>query len=153
MNVEFTLLPEAVGTAQAGSKKAILNQLADRFANVYDLRHDLIVERIEQREALGSTGFGRGVAIPHSRIPELHRPVAAFLRLDAPVDFDAADGISVDIVFGLLSPESSGTAHLHALAAISRMMRDERVHEALIQAPGTEALYSLLSNAIDRNAA
>jgi PTS system nitrogen regulatory IIA component len=153
MNVDFTLLPEAVGTAQAGSKKAILGQLADRFAKVYGLRYDLVVERIEQREALGSTGFGRGVAIPHTRISELRRPVAAFLRLDASVDFDAADGIPVDIIFGLLSPETSGTAHLHALAAISRMMRDERMHEALVQAPGAEALYSLLSNVIDRNAA
>jgi len=153
MDANFILLPEAVGTAQAGTKKVILGQLADRFAAVYGLDRDLVVERLEEREAIGSTGFGRGVAIPHARIPELHRPVAAFLRLDAPAEFDAADGMPVDIVFGLLSPETSGAAHLHALAAISRMMRDERMHEMLVEAPGPEALYGLLSNVIDRNAA
>lgn len=152
MNEDFTLLPEAVGTAQASSKKVILGQLADRFANVYDLHPNLVAEQIGQREALGSTGFGRGVAIPHSRLPDLQRPVAAFLRLDAPVDFDAADGMPVDIIFGLLSPETCGTAHLRALAAISRMMRDQRMHDSLVQAPGAEALYSLLSNVIERNA-
>jgi len=102
---------------------------------------------------LGSTGFGRGVAIPHARIGDLNRPVAAFLRLEAPVAFDAADGMPVRFVFGLLSPEQAGVSHLHALAAISRLMRDERMHEALTQAPGPEALFGVLSNVIDRDAA
>lgn len=75
-----------------------------------------------------------GVAIPHARIPELNRPVAAFFRLESPVAFDAADGMPVDMVFGLLSPEQAGAAHLHALAAISRMMRDEALHVALGEA-------------------
>lgn len=153
MNALFTLLPEAVGTARAGSKKTILEMLADRFASVYDLDRQLVLEHIEQRELLGSTGFGRGVAIPHARLPGLGRPVAAFLRLDAPVAFDSADGIAVDIVFGLLSPQNAGTTHLHALAAISRMMRDDRMHQALVEAPSAEALYSLLSNVSDRDAA
>jgi PTS system nitrogen regulatory IIA component len=83
----------------------------------------------------------------------VNRPVAAFLRLDAPVDFNAADGIPIDLVFGLLSPDNAGAAHLHALAGISRMMRDERMHVALTHAPGAEALYSLLCNVIDRDAA
>jgi PTS system nitrogen regulatory IIA component len=81
------------------------------------------------------------------------RPVAAFLRLEAPVAFDAVDGQPVDLVFGLLSPEHAGAAHLHALAAISRLMRDERMHAALAQAPGAEAIYGLLSNVVDRGAA
>ncbi len=149
----FTLLPEAVGTIGADSKQAILKALAERFASVYGLDAKRVFEGIEQREALGSTGFGRGVAIPHARIEGVHRPVAAFLRLDAPVDFDAADGMPVDLVFGLLSPEHAGAAHLHALAAISRMMRDEGMHASLTQAPGPEALYGLLCNVIDRDAA
>lgn len=149
----FTLLPEAVGTIRADSKAAILQQLAARFAGVYGLDPEAVRARIEEREALGSTGFGRGVAIPHARITGLGRPVAAFLRLESPVGFDAADGLPVDIVFGLLSPEQAGAAHLHALAAISRMMRDERMHTALAQAPSAEALYGLLSNVIDRDAA
>lgn len=153
MNALFTLLPEAVGTIDADSKTAILDVLAERFAGVYGLDKAQVLDRIEERERLGSTGFGRGVAIPHARLESVSRPVAVFLRLTSPVAFDAADGMPVDLVFGLLSPEQAGAAHLHALAAISRMMRDEAMHSALVQAPGEEALYGLLSNVIDRDAA
>ena len=153
MSALFTLLPEAVGTIRADSKPAILEQLADLFAGVYGLVAADVLERIEERERLGSTGFGRGVAIPHARHADIARPVAVFLRLESPVGFDAADDMPVDLVFGLLSPEQAGAAHLHALAAISRMMRDERMHEALSQATSDEALYSLLSNVIDRDVA
>lgn len=153
MSPLFTLQPEAVGIIAADSKEAILASLADRLAGVYGLNAAMVLERIEEREKLGSTGFGRGVAIPHARIDGLARPVAAFLRLETPADFDAADGLPVDLVFGLLSPQQAGVAHLHALAAISRMMRDDRMHEALSQAPGSEALYGLLCNVIDRDAA
>jgi nitrogen PTS system EIIA component len=153
MTALFTLPPEAVGTIHADSKQDILNRLAGHFATVYGLEAGLVRERLEERERLGSTGFGRGVAIPHARIPGIARPMAAFLRLSAPVAFDAADDMPVDLVFGLLSPEQAGAAHLHALAAISRMMRDERMHAALSQAPGDEAVYGLLSNGNDRNAA
>lgn len=149
----FTLLPEAVGAIRADSKTAILGALADMFASVYALDRAEILRRIEQRESLGSTGFGRGVAIPHARVSGLGRPVAVFLRLESPVDFDSADGQPVDLVFGLLSPEQAGATHLHALAAISRMMRDERMHGALVEAREPEALYGLLSNVIDRDAA
>jgi len=153
MTALFTLLPEAVGTIEADSKAAILEVLAQRFAGVYALDPAEVRNRIEERERLGSTGFGRGVAIPHARISGLVHPVAVFLRLKRPVAFDAADDMPVDLVFGLLSPEQAGAAHLHALAAISRMMRDERMHTALSQAPGEEAVYGLLSNVIDRDAA
>jgi nitrogen PTS system EIIA component len=155
----FTLLPEAVATIQAGSKgqaeskAVVLDCLAERFASIYDLDRASVREAIAQREQLGSTGFGRGVAIPHARMAGLNRPIAVFLRLDTPVDFDSADGVPVDLVFGLLSPEQAGATHLHALAAISRMMRDERMHAALVDAPGAEALYGLLCNVIDRDAA
>ena len=153
MTALFTLHPDAVGTIRAESKAEILSQLAQRFASVYALDASVIRDRIAEREKLGSTGFGRGVAIPHARIPDIARPVAVFLRLESPVSFDSADDMPVDMVFGLLSPEQAGAAHLHALAAISRMMRDEAMHSALAQAPGDEAIYGLLSNGIDRNAA
>ncbi|KHK89613.1 PTS sugar transporter subunit IIA [Novosphingobium malaysiense] len=149
----FTLLPEAVTAARADSKDLILGQLAALFAEVYDLDRDAVLARIVEREELGSTGFGRRIAIPHARLPGLGRPVAAFMRLESPIEFDSADGMPVDLVFGLLSPEGAGATHLHALAAISRMMRDERMHEALLEAPGPEVLFSLLSNVIDRDAA
>jgi len=149
----FTLLPEAVGAIRADSKPAILGQLADRFATVYALDREDVLAKLQEREKLGSTGFGRGVAIPHARLAGVSRPVAALLRLEAPVAFEAADGRPVDIVFGLLSPEHAGATHLHALAAISRMMRDEEMHAALTQAPGPEAIYGLICNVIDRDAA
>ncbi|MFM2301015.1 MAG: hypothetical protein RLZZ84_751 [Pseudomonadota bacterium] len=153
MTALFQLQPEAVDVVDVESKAAILEQLAARFASVYGLDATLVLERIEEREKLGSTGFGRGVAIPHARLPGLTRPVAAFFRLESPVAFDAADGMPVNMVFGLLSPEAAGAAHLHALAAISRMMRDDAMHGALAEAPGNEALYALLANSIDRDAA
>jgi len=153
MSSLFNLLPDAVTTASGDTKASILGRLAGIFSDVYGLDGETVLKRMLEREALGSTGFGRRIAIPHARLPGLNRPVAVFIRLDSPVEFDSADGQPVDIVFGLLSPEGAGATHLHALAAISRMMRDERMHEALIEAPGAEALYSLLSNVIDRDAA
>ena len=149
----FLLEPEAVATAQAADKRAVLAALADRLAAVYALDRNEVLERIDERERLGSTGFGRGVAVPHARIANLGAPVAAFLRLEAPVDFAAADAMPVRLVFGLLSPEQGGAAHLQALAAISRMMRDERMRTNLEAAPDAEALYGLLCNVIDRDAA
>jgi PTS system nitrogen regulatory IIA component len=153
MTALFTLQPEAVATVDADSKPAILDALAARFAAVYGLDRKTVLDAILERESLGSTGFGRGVAIPHARIESVNRPVAAFLRLQAPIDFNAADGAPIDFVFGLLSPEGAGAAHLHALAAISRLMRDDRMHRALVDAPGAEAIYGLLCNVIDRDAA
>jgi PTS system nitrogen regulatory IIA component len=149
----FNLLPEAVGTIGAVAKSAIIDQLASRFATVYGLDRAIVLARIEERERLGSTGFGRGVAIPHARMAGLDTPVAVFLRLKSPVVFDAADDMPVDLVFGLLSPEHAGAVHLHALASISRLMRDDRMHIALSQAPSDEAIFGLLSNVIDRDAA
>ena len=153
MSSLFTLLPQAVTSANLDSKSEILEYLSGLFANVYGLEHGSVLSHILERETLGSTGFGRRIAIPHARIGQLKRPVAAFIRLESPVDFASADGIPVDLVFGLLSPEGAGATHLHALAAISRMMRDERMHMALLEASNAEALYSLLSNVIERDAA
>lgn len=153
MTALYTLLPEAVATIRADGKAAILHALAARFAEVYGLDAAAVLAGIEEREKLGSTGFGRGVAIPHARIAGLSRPVAAFLRLEAPVLFDSADAMPVDLVFGLLSPEQAGAAHLHALAAISRTMRDEAMHAALSRAANAEEIYGLLYNVIDRDAA
>jgi PTS system nitrogen regulatory IIA component len=149
----YSIKPEAVAMAPAADKPAILAQLSQLFARGWGLDPALVLEQLDEREKLGSTGFGRGVAIPHARIAGLNRPVAALLKLPQPVDFASADGMPVDLVFGLLSPENSGATHLHALAAISRLVRDERVHEALSEAPDAEALYGLLTNVSDRDAA
>jgi len=153
MSPLFSIKPEAVSIIDAVDKHAILQKLSETFAASYGLDASYVLEHLEERERLGSTGFGRGVAIPHARIGGIQRPVSALLKLRHPAEFAAADGLPVDIVFGLLSPENSGATHLHALAAISRLMRDERVHEALSDAPNQEALYGLLTNATDRDAA
>lgn len=153
MTALFTLDPLAVRMVRAETKQQILSELADCFATVYSLDRASVLERVEERERLGSTGFGRGVAIPHARLENLPRPVATFFRLENPVEFDAADGMPVDCVFGLLSPEQAGATHLQALAAISRLMRDERMHERLLAAPDADAIYALLVNVIDRDAA
>ncbi|WP_114521209.1 PTS sugar transporter subunit IIA [Altererythrobacter sp. ZODW24] len=153
MSAEFKIIPEAVIAASPEDKPAILKALADVFARAYSRDATEVLESLQEREQLGSTGFGRGVAIPHARIEGLARPMAACLRLNQPVDFDAADGMPVDLVFGLISPAEGGTAHLHALAAISRLLRDEAMHEALTEAPDEEALRGLLTNISDRDAA
>jgi PTS system nitrogen regulatory IIA component len=153
MTALFTLLPEAVVTVKVDSKPAVLDLLAGRFSQVYGLDRAIVLGALQEREQLGSTGFGRGVAIPHARIGLVEHPVAAFMRLESPVGFDAADDMPVDLVFGLLSPEAAGVVHLHALAAISRMMRNDKMHAALAEAPSNEALFSLIANVIDRDAA
>lgn len=153
MDVVFKLLPEAVWLDRPSDKQGILAALAHRFAKVYALDEAGVLDGLEEREALGSTGFGRGIALPHARIDGLRRPVAALLKLGQPVDFAAADRLPVDLVIGLLSPTNAGATHLHALAALSRMVRDEHMHRALTEAPDTETLYALLTNAADRDAA
>lgn len=153
MNASFAIKPEAVAILCAKDKPAILEELARLFEKAWDLNAEQVLENLEEREMLGSTGFGRGVAIPHARLAGVARPIAALIRLQRQVDFDAADGMPVELVIGLLSPENSGVAHLHALAAISRLVRDERMRDALVEAPDEEAIYGLLTNATDRDAA
>jgi PTS system nitrogen regulatory IIA component len=153
MSPLFSMKPESVAILDAADKQAVLVALSQAFARAWNLDAGQVLEQLEEREKLGSTGFGRGVAIPHARMPGLQRPVAALLKLSQPIDFAAADGLPVDLIVGLISPENSGATHLHALAAISRLMRDERVHEALSEAPDEEALFSLMNNAADRDAA
>lgn len=153
MDALLRLPPEAVKTIAAATKPEILALLAEHFAAVYGLDAAEVLEGLEEREKLGSTGFGRGVAIPHARLDALSRPVVALLRLEESCDFGAADGMPVDLVFGLLSPTNAGATHLHALAAISRLARDEEMHRQLTEAPDSEALYALIANAVDRDAA
>jgi nitrogen PTS system EIIA component len=150
MTALFSIDQQAVRVIRAESKAQILTTLAECFGAVHGLDPAHVLERILEREALGSTGFGRGVAIPHARIDGLTRPVVAFLRLEQPVDFDAADGMPVDCVFGLLSPDQAGALHLQALAAISRLTRDDRMRGRLAAAPDADALYAVLVNAVDR---
>ena len=147
------MVPEAVVCTRVNDKRQVLTEISDCFARVYGIDEVSILDGLEQREALGSTGFGRGVAIPHCRSTEVNRPTLAVLKLEQPVDFAAADAMPISLAFGLVSPENAGATHLHALAAISRLLRDEVMVSALIDAPDAEAVFGLLTNQFLRDAA
>ncbi|AWW73219.1 transcriptional regulator [Erythrobacter sp. KY5] len=153
MDVNIKLEPEAIGFARLASSQQVLDHLSQLYAKAYGLEPAEVLDGLEQREALGSTGFGRGVAIPHCRSSSVNRPTMAILKLEQPVDFKSVDTVPVSLAFGLVSPESAGATHLHALAAISRMVRDEAMLVALTEAPDPDALFGLLTNQLLRDAA
>ncbi len=153
MSANYYIIPEAIATDSVANRGEALEKLARLFADAYALDFHQVLEALEEREALGSTGFGRGVAIPHARVAGIIRPSAAVLRPEKPIDFDSADGMPVNLVIGMLSPDGAGITHLHALAAISRMVRDEDIRDALASAPDPDALFALITNAVDSDAA
>lgn len=153
MDVNLALSPQAIAFARLDSKPKVLARTAQLLAAAYGLDEIEVLENLEAREALGSTGFGRGVAIPHCRSKDIRRPSLALIRLDAPLDYAAADSRPVTLVCGLVSPENAGATHLHALAAISRLTRDETMLQMLADAPNPEAAYALLTNQFLRDAA
>jgi PTS system nitrogen regulatory IIA component len=115
----------------AKTKKQLLHDLAERAAALTGLRGRDILEAVLERERVGSTAMGRGIAIPHGRVVGLQRIVSVFARLDQPIDFEAADEEPVDLVFLLLAPEHAGADHLKALARISRLLREPATIEKL----------------------
>jgi len=153
MDVNIAMRPEAVTLTRLDNKHSILERLADLFETAYGMNSESVLEGLEQREALGSTGFGKGVAIPHCRSAQIKRPTVALIKLDQACDFGAADAEPVSLIFGLVSPENAGATHLHALAAISRLARDDMMLQALGDADDAETLFALLTNQFLRDAA
>ncbi len=153
MDVNITMLPEAAAIDRISTRQQVLERISTLFQDVYGLDSGEVLDGLEQREKLGSTGFGRGVAIPHCRSAAVSRPTLVLLRLEQPIDFAAADAVPVSLFFGLVSPENAGATHLHALAAISRFARDETMLAALSDAPDTEAIFAVLTNQFLRDAA
>lgn len=140
--------PDALATGLvANGKKALFQKIATLAAQAYNLDADIVVEALAERERLGSTGFGGGVAIPHAKIQGLSRMCGVVILLDPPVPFDAIDDAPVDIVFALLSPVDSGAEHLKTLARVSRYLRDETHVARLRGAQSTGALHALLTAA------
>jgi PTS system nitrogen regulatory IIA component len=137
----------------APNKKALFQQLAQTAAAQTGLDARLIVERLLDRERLGSTGFGGGVAIPHGKMDGLSRVVGLVARLATPIDFQAIDGMPVDLVFLLLSPPDAGVEHLKALARVSRKLRDRAFVAKLRGAGSPDALYALFAHTDTRDAA
>lgn len=125
--MEFSRLlkPEAVKVVTAASsKKRLMQELGDLAQSAYDLDADIVVDALIQREALGPTGVGHGVALPHARLPGLDQVVGAFVLLEKPIDFSAVDRQPVDIAFALFAPDGAGVDHLKALALVARTLRD-----------------------------
>jgi PTS system nitrogen regulatory IIA component len=136
-----------------GNKRALLQQLANLAASRLGAEPPAILASLSEREQLGSTGFGQGVAIPHGKIDGLARIYCLFARLSEPVDYKAIDGRPVDLVFLLLSPPDAGAEHLKALAAISRVTRHQPTLEKMRGARSRDALAAVLMGADERDAA
>ena len=145
---------DAIKTSlSGGSKKTLLQQLANAAGQRLNLDSAAILASLSEREQLGSTGFGHGVAIPHGKIDGLKRIYCEFARLAEPLDYKAIDGRPVDLVFLLLSPPDAGAEHLKALAAISRVTRHAATLEKMRGARSRDALAAVLMAADERDAA
>src|SRR6266516_3811545 len=138
--------PNAIIPAlKVNSKKQILQELAAKAAELCGQTERTILETLQQREKLGSTGVGNGIAIPHGKLPKLNKLFGLFARLERPVDFEALDSQPVDLVFLLLAPEAAGADHLKALARVARLLRDAEVARKLRDSRDAEALYAVLA--------
>jgi nitrogen PTS system EIIA component len=137
----------------AGNKRSLLNQLANLAAGRLGLQAAEILATITEREKLGSTGFGQGVAIPHGKVEDLAKVYSLFVRLSEPVGYKAVDRQPVDLVFLLLSPPDAGAEHLKALAAISRVIRHAPTLEKMRGARSRDALAAVIMGADERDAA
>jgi PTS system nitrogen regulatory IIA component len=140
------LVPGAVlPSLKVNSKKQAIQELAEKAAELADLPEREIFETLLQRERLGSTGVGNGIAIPHGKLPKIGRLFGLFARLERPIDFDSLDSEPVDLVFLLLAPEAAGADHLKALARVARVLRDPQTAQKLRATRDPAALYALLT--------
>jgi PTS system nitrogen regulatory IIA component len=147
MNISDLLVPEAIIPAlKAQNKKQLLQELAVRAQRETQVPERRIFEILMERERLGTTGVGQGIAIPHGRMPEAKKITGLFARLESPIDYEAVDSQPVDLVFMLLAPENAGADHLKALARVSRLLRNQGTCEKLRAASSAEALYAILTH-------
>ncbi|MBB3994071.1 PTS system nitrogen regulatory IIA component [Sulfitobacter undariae] len=148
MNFAKLLTPRAVKVlSSTTSKKRLLIELSELAEANYGLKSADVVEALLAREALGPTGVGRGVALPHARLDGIDAVTGLFVLLEKPVDFGAVDRQPVDIAFALFAPENAGVEHLKALALVSRTLRDTNICAKLRANPSEETLYTILTEA------
>ena len=146
MELYDLLHPEAVKVvAAASSKKRVLHDMAQLAGNCYDMRAEVLLEALLEREKLGPTGVGHGVALPHARSMDVDRVCGAFILLESPVDFGSVDKLPVDVIFGLFAPENAGVDHLKALAIVSRTLRDSSICAKLRVNPDQPVSYTHLT--------
>lgn len=138
---------------KATSKKQAIHDLAAHAAKLFGLSERDVFETLLQRERLGSTGIGSGIAIPHGKLPGLSGLRGLFARLDKPIDFEALDGEPVDLLFLLLAPEGAGADHLKALARVARILRDSSVTAKLRASRDASTIHALLTEAATPHAA
>jgi PTS system nitrogen regulatory IIA component len=151
MNISDLLAPEAVMPAlKVQNKKQLLQELAARAALQTRLPEKRILETLIERERLGTTGVGQGIAIPHGRMAGVTNITGVFARLESGIDYEAVDSQPVDLVFMLLAPENAGADHLKALARVSRLLRNQTACEKLRTASTAEALYAVLRTEVRR---
>jgi nitrogen PTS system EIIA component len=154
MSLTQLLKPDAVLAAlRVNGKKQALQEMSERSALVSGLPAREIFDAILQRERLGSTGVGDGVAIPHGKLAKCRSIFGVFARLERPIDFEAPDGLPVDLIFMLIAPEAAGADHLKALAASARLLRNGAVAAQLRATKDPTALYALLTMGPTSNAA
>ena len=154
MEMSDLLTPKSViANLRVTSKKQALQELARRAADLTKVHERAIFDILLERERLGTTGVGNGIAIPHGKLPNLDRLYGLFARLEKPVAFDSIDEQPVDLIFLLLAPESAGADHLKALAQVSRLLRDKKMCEKLRGTEGSEALFALITEATASRAA
>lgn len=146
MEISTILRPAAVRTVVSlSSKKRLFHDLGEVAATVYGLPLDQTIEALQERESLGPTGVGQGIALPHARLPDLTKVVGVFIRLEKPLEFDALDRQPVDLIFGLFAPASSGVDHLKALALVSRTLRNPLVCSKLRANDDPATLHAVLT--------
>lgn len=137
----------------AANKKALFQQVGAAMARKLSVPAKHIAAALAEREKIGSTGFGAGSAIPHGKVEGLDRVTGYFARLTSPMDFQAVDGLPVDLVFILLSPPDAGADHLKALASVSRLLRDRQLTAKLRGARSKDAIFALIAGVETRDAA
>jgi PTS system nitrogen regulatory IIA component len=146
MPLSDLVAPTAIIPAlKVNGKKQMLQEIAAKAADLSGQNDRTIFEILMQREKLGSTGVGNGIAIPHGKLPKLDKLFGLFARLDRPIDFEALDGQPIDLVFLLLAPEGAGADHLRALARVARLLRDPDVARKLRDSRDAAALYAVLA--------
>ena len=154
MEILQLLSPDGViANLKATSKKQALQEMASRAARLCGIQERVIFDTLIERERLGTTGVGHGIAIPHGKPPGLNRLYGLFARLGTPIGFDSIDDVPVDLIFLLLAPESAGADHLKALARVSRLLRDKTMCEKLRGTDNPDALYALLTESATSHAA
>ena len=143
--IELITPASIIANLRASNKKQALQELARKASELTGQHERMIFDVLLERERLGTTGVGQGIAIPHVKLASLDRVYGLFARLERPIDFDAIDEQPVDLMFLLLAPEQAGADHLKALARVSRLLRDNAVCEKLRGSTSADALYALLT--------